>query len=154
MNKMMCVFTLLLAMPVPSPQQSQRILHLENILLSPCCYTQAVALHPSDVAVAMRSEIAGMVLTGQSDRQIVDHYKALYGERILIEPEGETRTVLYSLPFTSALTGLLLVMLFLHRCLRKKSTLPGLGPARCGELDKYRKKVQATLREYEGIGME
>ena len=105
--------------------------------------------NPSDVAVAMRTEIVGMVLTGQSDREIVDHYKALYGERILIEPEGGTRTALYSLPFTSAVGGLLLVMLFLQRCLHKKGTMTISGDVSWEELEMYRQRVRTTLRNYE-----
>lgn len=134
----------------PSSQQSERILHLENALLSPCCYTQPVAVHTSDIAAEMRKEIGEMVLAGQSDSQILDHYKELYGLRILAEPEGRTRTILYGLPFMSALCGLWLVMLFLHRCLRDRSLLPTPGPNKCEKLDKYRKRVQATLRDYDG----
>ena len=79
--------------PTPSPHQSERIVHLEDSLLAPCCYTQPVSKHMSDIAFDMRREISEMVLDGKSDREILDHYKALYGLQILVDPEGTRHKV-------------------------------------------------------------
>jgi cytochrome c-type biogenesis protein CcmH/NrfF len=56
--------------PTPSSHQSERIVHLEDSLLAPCCYTQPVSKHMSDIAFDMRKEIGEMVLAGKSDGEI------------------------------------------------------------------------------------
>ena len=134
--------------PAPSPSQSERILHLEDALLAPCCYRQPVRVHMSDAAVEMRDEIVGMVLSGQSDREILDHYKELYGPRILVEPEGKTRTALYSFPFMSTVAGVLLVMFFLRQWVFKRSELRTSNHFSSEALEQYRAKVRAAVRDY------
>jgi cytochrome c-type biogenesis protein CcmH/NrfF len=42
----------------------------------------------SQEAYNMRAEIHQMLLSGDTERQIIDIYKARYGMRILAEPEG------------------------------------------------------------------
>lgn len=78
----------LLCGAVPTPDQRERIHKLQNSLLAPCCYSEVVARHNSEVAVKMRLEIAAWVTEGKSDREIMDAYKKLYGLRVLREPEG------------------------------------------------------------------
>jgi formate-dependent nitrite reductase complex subunit NrfG len=71
----------------PGPQQA-RIEKLEATLLAPCCYTETVSRHRSEVALQMKAEISRWVEEGKSDRQIVETYKQRYGAKVLIEPEG------------------------------------------------------------------
>lgn len=40
----------------------------------------------------------GAVIGGRSDQEILEHYKALYGDRILIVPDGRTGQLLFALP--------------------------------------------------------
>ena len=74
----------------PTADQRERIERIENSLLAPCCYAEAVSRHNSEVAVQMRLEIAAWVKEGKSDREILNTYKKLYGLRGLREPEGST----------------------------------------------------------------
>ena len=74
----------------PTADQRERIERIENSLLAPCCYAEAVSRHNSEVAVQMRLEIAAWVKEGKSDREILNTYKKLYGLRVLREPEGST----------------------------------------------------------------
>lgn len=78
----------LLCSAAPTTDQRERIHKLENSLIAPCCYSELVSRHNSDVAVKMRLEIAAWVTEGKSDREILDAYKQLYGMRVLTEPEG------------------------------------------------------------------
>jgi cytochrome c-type biogenesis protein CcmH/NrfF len=87
-------FALLLVLPAllgagasPGLQQA-RIEKLEATLLAPCCYTETVSRHRSEVAFQMKAEIARWVEEGKSDRQIIETYKQRYGAKVLIEPEG------------------------------------------------------------------
>jgi len=58
-------------------QQQLRVDHLEHAVLAPCCYTEPVAIHRSEIAVKMRLEIAKSVAAGRSDREIIDTYVGL-----------------------------------------------------------------------------
>jgi len=102
----------------PTPKQSERIKKLENSLLAPCCYGEPVSRHMSVISFQMRHEIEDKVMAGESDRDILDYYKRLYGEQVLMEPEGTKRIVLYSMPIMISLLGLAIVFLFLRHALR------------------------------------
>jgi cytochrome c-type biogenesis protein CcmH len=101
-----------------SPEQKSRIAKLESSLLAPCCYSEPVATHRSEVSLAMRAEIEKMVAEGKSDREILDLYKARYGLRILVEPEGARWWWMHVVPVVVTLLGLLLVIYLIRRMLR------------------------------------
>jgi len=96
------------------------IRRVEERLLAPCCYSQSVAEHMSPVAEQMRQEIKGMVAAGESEPAIIEHYKALYGERILIIPSGDTGRMLFALPAVGVVLGSALLFLFLRGALDRK----------------------------------
>ena len=50
------IFLLALSISL-NPQQTAEVRDVEGRLLAPCCYTQPVGQHMSDVAVEMRGEI-------------------------------------------------------------------------------------------------
>ena len=64
-------------------KQQARVERLEHAVLAPCCYTEPVAIHQSEIAVKMRLEIAKWVAAGRSDREIIDTYVGLYGSKVL-----------------------------------------------------------------------
>jgi len=66
--------------------QSTRIARLEGAVLAPCCYTEPVSMHQSEIAIKMRLEIAKWVGEGRSDREILGTYVALYGAKVLVDP--------------------------------------------------------------------
>jgi cytochrome c-type biogenesis protein CcmH len=103
-----------------TPQQHAEIRRVEDRLLAPCCYSQSVAEHMSPVAEQMRQEITAMVAAGESEPAIIDHYKAMYGERILIIPSGETGRILFTLPALGVVLGAALLFLFLRGALHRK----------------------------------
>jgi cytochrome c-type biogenesis protein CcmH/NrfF len=76
-------------------EQRARIHKLENSLLAPCCYSEVVARHNSEVAVKMQIEIAAWVTGGQSDQEILDAYKKRYGLRVLRERDGAYKVTSY-----------------------------------------------------------
>ena len=115
---LMALLLSVLALPVdsrpPSQSDAARIKKLEDSLLSPCCYSEPVSRHMSEISFQIRKEIEEKVRVGQSDREILDYYKQLYGERVLLEPEGAKRTALYSVPILLSVAGLALVVIFLR----------------------------------------
>lgn len=98
-----------------TPDQRSRIAKLENSLLAPCCYSEPVARHRSEVSLAMRAEIQKMVVANKSDREILDLYKNRYGLRVLVEPEGARWWWMHVVPVVAAIVGLGLVLLLLRR---------------------------------------
>ena len=109
-----------------STAQTAEIQKVEKRLLAPCCYTQSIAEHGSNIAVQMRHEVAEMVADGKSEHEIVEHYRNIYGDRILIVPDGMTGKILLGLPVViSALDGLLIFVCFrkmLHSGMRQRAS--------------------------------
>ena len=70
-----------------TPQEPHtRIQRLEKAVLAPCCYTETVAQHQSEIAVKMRVEIAKWVGEGRTDEEILDTYSKRYGAKVLVDP--------------------------------------------------------------------
>jgi cytochrome c-type biogenesis protein CcmH len=98
---------------------SERARKLEEMLVAPCCWSESVAHHRSEVAAEMRAEIERMVAEGKSDREILDHFIARHGKRILIEPEGRTRTVATAMPYAFLGLGALVTVAAIRRMLHR-----------------------------------
>lgn len=105
-------------------QDRERIRRLEEKLIAPCCWSESVASHRSEIAAEMRAEIARMVQEGKSDREILDYYKAKYGTRILMEPEGQLRIWAYTVPIIASIAGLAFVVWLIRRMLRQQPASP------------------------------
>ncbi|MCL4782102.1 MAG: cytochrome c-type biogenesis protein CcmH [Bryobacterales bacterium] len=101
-----------------TPEQSKRLYELEHEFMSPCCYGEALYGHMSPTAQEMKTEIAQMIVGGQSDREIVEFFKGKYGERILTEPEGTQWWVMNIVPFALLGLGLLITVFVIRRMLR------------------------------------
>jgi cytochrome c-type biogenesis protein CcmH/NrfF len=114
----------LLTVANAASEQRERITRLENALLAPCCYSEPVARHNSDVAVRMRAEITTWVSEGKSDREILDNYKKLYGLRVLGEPEGATWWWSNIVPWAVLLTGTLTAIQILRKWRRSPRPSP------------------------------
>lgn len=113
---------LLLSSAAPlTPQQTAEVNRLEESLLAPCCYSQSISRHMSPAAEQMRHEVTEMVASGRSENEILEHYKALYGERILIVPDGRIGKVLFSLPAVAFLAYSGMLFWFLRRMLKAKA---------------------------------
>ena len=103
MNTIAAAVVLLSSAAPLTPQQTTEVNRLEKSLLAPCCYSQSIARHMSAEAEQMRHEVTDMVASGRSENEILEPYKALYGERILIVPDGRTGKILFSLPVVAFL---------------------------------------------------
>ena len=78
-----------LALPVRSQavgDVTARIARLQDAVLAPCCYTEPVSRHQSEIAIKMRLEIAKWVAEGRSDREILGAYVQQYGAKVLVDP--------------------------------------------------------------------
>jgi cytochrome c-type biogenesis protein CcmH len=107
-----------------TPDQSKRLYELEHQFMSPCCYGEALYGHMSPTAQEMKTEIAQMIVSGQSNRQIVEFFKGKYGERILTEPEGAQWWLMNIVPFALLGLGLLVTVFVIRRMMRPAEPRP------------------------------
>lgn len=121
-------FVLLSSTVSLTPQQQAQVKRLEESLLAPCCYTQCIAKHTSEAAAQMRDEVTNMVANGMSDQQIITHYKAIYGDQILIVPDGKAGKILFAFPLGIFLLALGILLLVLRRMLRPRAVSPSPAP--------------------------
>ncbi len=79
---------------------------IEKNLIAPCCWTQPVSEHPSEASDRIRREVREMLAAGKSRDEIIDHYVAQYGERILAAPRARGfNRLAYILPWLALVAG-------------------------------------------------
>jgi cytochrome c-type biogenesis protein CcmH len=105
----------------------EKIRRIEDSLIAPCCWNQPISQHYSAISEQMRKEVREMAEAGKSRDEILDHYVAIYGERILAapRPKGFNRLA-YILPYTALLMGGVVLVAVLRKRLRPvtESTAP------------------------------
>ena len=70
-----------------SSEDADLVRDIQDNLIAPCCWTQAISQHESGVSEEMREEVRTMVAAGMDREEILDHFVARYGERILAATE-------------------------------------------------------------------
>ncbi len=89
---------------------------IEDNLIAPCCWSQPVSQHYSEAAEKIRQEVRRMVASGKTRDEIMDHFVAQYGEKILATPRPKGFNVLaYILPWGSLLLGAGFVLVLIHK---------------------------------------
>ena len=132
------------AAPV-TPQQDAKIKKLQGRIMAPCCYTQTIRDHESQVAETMREEVTGMVLSGKSEQEIVNYYRTKYGETILVVPDGISGRLLTFTPVMIFLASAGLLVLFVRRSTGDRDRhRPQLLPA--APLSAERLAIQERIR--------
>jgi cytochrome c-type biogenesis protein CcmH/NrfF len=110
---------LLLMLPAGAQEASPRERALQDRFVAACCWNESIAHHRSPTALEQRLELSRMIQGGQTDREIIDAFKAKYGARVLMEPEGNLSLTAYAFPALATLLGLGVVVLVLRRWARK-----------------------------------
>lgn len=96
-------------------EQEARIERIEDAVLAPCCYTEPVSRHQSEVAVKMRLEIAKWVAAGKTDQEILDAYVKQYGSKVLVDPRTLPRLWMQWVPWFVLVLGVAVAVWLLHR---------------------------------------
>lgn len=92
----------------PAPD---RVQELSQRLRCPVCKSVSIAESPSETAAAMRRVVAEQVAAGRTDEQIVDHFRARYGEWVLLDPPRRGTTLpLWLAPLAAAAVGAAIVL--------------------------------------------
>ncbi|HTY85378.1 MAG TPA: cytochrome c-type biogenesis protein CcmH [Silvibacterium sp.] len=116
---------------MPNGAQKDQIHRIEGKLMAPCCYSQTIDVHDSEIAQQMRGEVTAMVLAGKSEQEVLDYYKTEYGESILAVPDGATGTLVLSLPAYATVFAVLALL--------------------CGMVITVRRRPQAILAKPPGM---
>lgn len=117
---------------------------IEDNLIAPCCWSQTVSQHYSEVSEQIRKEVRAMVEAGKSRDEILDHYVAKYGERILAAPRARGFNVLaYVLPWAALVLGAWLLILLLKKL---RSPVPASGPPPLPDA-RYVSRVEQEIKE-------
>jgi cytochrome c-type biogenesis protein CcmH len=127
-------------------QIDKKAREIEDNLIAPCCWTQPVSEHSSDVAEKIRKEVREMVAAGKSRDEILDRYVAEYGERILATPraKGFNRLV-YILPWLALILGAWLLILLLKKL---RAPVPASDPAPLPD-PRYTSVVEKEMKDLE-----
>ncbi|WP_216214737.1 cytochrome c-type biogenesis protein [Amycolatopsis aidingensis] len=125
------------------PGARDRVYELEQRLRCPVCQSVSVAESPSESAEAMRAVVAEQVAAGRSDQQIIDYFRARYGDWVLLDPPASGATLpLWLLPAGALAGGA--VVLFLRR--RRPEPDDELTPAQrehvAHALDRARTRIE------------
>lgn len=88
-----------------------RAYELEQRLRCPVCKSVSIAESLSDTALAMRVTVDEQIAAGRSDDQIIDYFRARYGDWVLLDPPFQGSTLaLWMLPLGAAAVGLAVVV--------------------------------------------
>lgn len=125
----------------PAPD---RVQELSQQLRCPVCKSVSVAESPSDTATAMRQVVVEQVAAGRSDTEIIDFFRARYGDWVLLDPPRRGSTLpLWLAPPVVTVLGVAVVF----ARARSRSAMPAedlTGPARS--------RVEAAVRRARRVG--
>jgi cytochrome c-type biogenesis protein CcmH len=134
----------------PSVPQD-RAVELEQRLRCPVCKSVSIAESGSDTAAAMRQIVSEQVAAGHSDQQIVDYFRARYGNWVLLDPPlGGDTAVLWLLPGVAAVVGLALVVTRRRRANATDAAAPELPPRSVIDVTAAVDRMRAERREDDG----
>jgi len=136
-----------------APELETRARKIESELIAPCCWTQPVSQHYSEVSTQIRAEVRQMLAAGRSEPEILQAYVGRYGERILASPPSRGfNRLAYILPWAFLTLGAVALLLIL-RAWRPKAAVPAAvilpgGPiGKAGE--EMNRRIAEELRDFE-----
>jgi cytochrome c-type biogenesis protein CcmH len=129
-------------------QMAATIREIEDNLIAPCCWSQPVSQHYSEISEQIRKEVRTMVESGKSRDEIMDHFVAKYGERILATPRPKGFNALaYILPWGSLILGAWFVFILIKKL---RSQGPATDPSASPPPDsRYFSVIEKEIKELE-----
>ena len=119
---------------------------IEDNLIAPCCWSQPVSQHYSEAAEQIRTEVRAMVAQGMTRDEILDHYVAQYGERILATPRARGFNMLaYVLPWAALIFGAWLLIVLIKKL---RSPAPAPIPVDV-PTERYASRIDKEMKEFE-----
>ena len=120
---------------------------IEGRLMAPCCWTQTIDIHDSEISLSMRHEIRRRLRNGESADAIQASFVERYGPKILaVQPNSQLKNVFIGLSVVMGGAGVAAAMM-LGRW--RKQTAAARGPkAKTSEArDKWDDELDKELEE-------
>ncbi|MBW0104184.1 cytochrome c-type biogenesis protein CcmH [Pseudonocardia sp. KRD291] len=129
--------------PIPD-----RVQDLSERLRCPVCKSVSVAESPSETATAMRQVVADQVAGGRTDAEVVDYFRARYGDWVLLDPPTAGATLaVWLVPAIAAALGVLVVLTRTRR--RRDAPTPELPAPADRLVDSAVARARADLDDRE-----
>ena len=143
---MLCILLLwaMASFGAETKQAADKAREIEDNLIAPCCWSQPVSQHDSEIAQQIREEVSSMVAAGKSRDEILDYYVSKYGERILVTPRVKGfNTLAYVLPWAALPIGAWFLIVLL-----KKLRTPAPSSSPSALLDsRYSSVIEKEMKE-------
>ena len=118
--------------------------------MAPCCWTQTIDIHDSEIALSMRHEIRRRLRNGESSEAIQASFVERYGPKILaVQPNSQLKNVFIGLSVVMGGAGIAAAMMIGRWRKQSGSAKAGPGaknadsdPAR----DQWDEKLDAELK--------
>ncbi len=122
---------------------------IEGRLMAPCCWTQTIDIHDSEIALSMRHEVRRRLRNGESADAIQASFVERYGAKILaVQPDSQLKNVFIGLSVVMGGAGIA-AALMLGRW--RKQTEHARGESKRSEpRDEWDDKLDAELHELDG----
>jgi cytochrome c-type biogenesis protein CcmH len=118
---------------------------LEGRLMAPCCWTQTIDIHDSEVAISMRHELRRRLRNGESPDAIEASFVQRYGPKILAVPPGSPlKTVAVGLSLLMGAAGVAAAMM-LGRWRKHREALPATASP-VTKRDQWDDRLDAELK--------
>jgi cytochrome c-type biogenesis protein CcmH len=140
---LLCLTTIILLQAIPALAKTT-VDDVARELIAPCCYTQTLADHPSEIAEQMKADIKKMLDKGMTKQQILDYYVDQYGERILASPpKSGFGLTAYLTPLAFLILATVLIALMIKRLAVKEK--PAEQPLAPKQEDSESKEVSEEI---------
>jgi cytochrome c-type biogenesis protein CcmH len=118
------------AQPSGAPPYEADARRLEQQIVAPCCWRQAVAVHDSEIARQIRQDLRVRLARGETAEHVRDAYVQQYGAAILLEPPARgSALTLYVLPPVILLASGGLLVVLVRRFTRRRTAVDEATPA-------------------------
>ncbi len=91
-------------------EPGSRVDSLTALIRCPQCQGESIKDSSAPTARTMRLIVAEQIEAGQTDREILDYFRGLYGEQVVLDPGLSTGTIaLWAIPALTLVAGLGLI---------------------------------------------
>ena len=121
---------------------------IEGRLMAPCCWTQTIDIHDSQISLSMRHEIRRRLRNGESADAIEASFVERYGPKIMaVQPNSQLKNVFIGLSVVMGGAGVAAVMM-LGRWRKQTAASRGKQPMPGEEVrDRWDDKLDAELKD-------
>lgn len=118
---------------------------IEGRLMAPCCWTQTIDIHDSEIALSMRHEIRRRLRNGESAEAIQSSFIDRYGQKIMaVQESSQLKNVFIGLSIVMGGAGIAAAMMIGRW---RRHSAPAGGPSAEAVRDQWDEKLDAELKQ-------